>query len=177
MSTHKFTRRSVLAGAAGLTASLVVRNSAAAFKRHRFAVVGRGPMGAAAARHLATASEDVVVVGPAEPEDWSQHEGAFASHYDEGRQFELASSEKVLVRLAKDSVRGFQEVEKATGISFFADIQIFASGRPVSATTTTTTGTGSTRSAESSEWRRSTWMIRVYPRSFPNFNSSRALVD
>ena len=119
MSTHKFTRRSVLAGAAGLTASLVVRNSAAAFKRHRFAVVGRGPMGAAAARHLATASEDVVVVGPAEPEDWSQHEGAFASHYDEGRQFELASSEKVLVRLAKDSVRGFQEVEKATGISFF----------------------------------------------------------
>jgi sarcosine oxidase len=76
-------------------------------------------MGAAAARHLATAGEDVVVVGPEEPEDWSQHEGAFASHYDEGRQFELASSEKVLVRLAKDSVRGFQEVEKATGIAFF----------------------------------------------------------
>ncbi len=119
MSTQKFTRRSVLAGAAGLTASLVVRGSAAASKRHRFAVVGRGPMGAAAARHLATAGEDVVVVGPEEPEDWSQHEGAFASHYDEGRQFELASSEKVLVRLAKDSVRGFQEVEKATGIAFF----------------------------------------------------------
>jgi sarcosine oxidase len=76
-------------------------------------------MGAAAVRHLATAGEDVVVVGPEEPEDWSQHEGAFASHYDEGRQFELASSEEVLVRLAKDSVRGFQEVEKATGISFF----------------------------------------------------------
>ncbi|MDE0887436.1 MAG: hypothetical protein OSB70_18080, partial [Myxococcota bacterium] len=90
MSTQKFTRRSVLAGAAGVTASLVVRGSAAASRRHRFAVVGRGPMGAAAARHLAAAGEDVVVVGPEEPEDWSQHEGAFASHYDEGRQFELA---------------------------------------------------------------------------------------
>ena len=72
-----------------------------------------------AARHLAAAREDVVVVGPEEPESWSEHEGAFASHYDEGRQFELASSEKVLVRLARDSVRGFQQVEKATGISFF----------------------------------------------------------
>ena len=98
MSTQKFTRRRVLAGAAGLTASIVVRGSAAAPKRHRFVVVGRGPMGAAAARHLATAGEDVVVVGPEEPKDWSQHEGAFASHYDEGRQFELASSEKVLDR-------------------------------------------------------------------------------
>jgi sarcosine oxidase len=76
-------------------------------------------MGPAATRHLATAGEDVVVVGPDEPQDWSQHDGAFASHYDEGRQLELASSEKVLIRLAKDSVRGFQEVEKATGISFF----------------------------------------------------------
>ena len=120
MSSPKFTRRRVLAGAAGLTASLVVGDSGAAPKRHRFVVVGRGPMGAAAARHLAAAGEDVVVVGPEEPQDWSQHEGAFASHYDEGRQFELASSEKVLVRLAKDSLRGFQEVEKATGISFFS---------------------------------------------------------
>jgi len=76
-------------------------------------------MGSAAARYLAAAGEDVVVVGPEEPEDWSQHEGAFASYYDEGRQFELASSEEVLVRLAKDSLPGFQKVEKATGISFF----------------------------------------------------------
>ncbi len=47
MSTQQFTRRSVLAGAAGLTSSLFVRDSAGASKRHRFAVVGRGPMGAA----------------------------------------------------------------------------------------------------------------------------------
>lgn len=119
MANRKWTRRRVLAGAAGLTASLAVGCSVATPKRHRFVVVGRGPMGAAAARHLAAAGEDVVVVGPEEPEDGSQHEGAFASHYDEGRQFELASSEKVLVRLAKDSVRGFQELEKSTGISFF----------------------------------------------------------
>ena len=82
MSNRKYTRRRVLAGAVGLTASLVVRGSAAEMERHRFAVVGRGPMGAAAARHLAAAGEDVVVIGPEEPEDWSQHEGAFASHYD-----------------------------------------------------------------------------------------------
>lgn len=119
MSNRNYTRRQALAGAAGLTVSLVVRGSAVEKKRHRFAVVGRGPMGSAAARYLAQAGEDVVVVGPEEPEDWNQHEGAFASHYDAGRQFELASSKKALVRLAKDSLRGFQEVEKATGILFF----------------------------------------------------------
>ncbi len=119
MSNRNYTSRQALAGAAGLTVSLVVRGSAVEKKRHRFAVVGRGPMGSAAARYLAQAGEDVVVVGPEESEDWNQHEGAFASHYDAGRQFELASSKKALVRLAKDSLRGFQEVEKATGILFF----------------------------------------------------------
>ena len=80
MPDNKLTRRDVLAGTAGLTASLFVRESAASPKRYGFAVVGRGPMGAAAARHLASAEDDVVVIGPEEPEDWSKHEGPFSSH-------------------------------------------------------------------------------------------------
>jgi glycine/D-amino acid oxidase-like deaminating enzyme len=119
--TRKLTRRGILAGAAGLTASLFVRDSRATPKRHGFAIIGRGPMGAAAARHLSAAAEDVVVIGPEEPEDWSQQEGAFASHYDEGRQFELVGSEEMMVHLAAQSLPGFLEVEKATGISFYRD--------------------------------------------------------
>lgn len=121
MLDHKLTRRDMLAGAAGLTASMLTGTSAASPKRYSFAVVGRGPMGTATARHLSKSAEDVVVVGPEEPSDWSQHQGAFASHYDEGRQFELASSEEVLVQLARASLPGFREVEKVTGISFFQD--------------------------------------------------------
>jgi len=112
------TRRHLLSSAAGLAASLLVRTSRAAVKRKRFAVVGRGPMGAAAARHLSAAAEDVVVVGPEEPSDWAKHEGAFASHYDAGRQLELAGSEKVLCQLAQRSLQGFRDVEQATGVSF-----------------------------------------------------------
>ena len=118
MSTHKLTRRGVLAGAAGLTASLFVRDSRATPKQHGFAIIGRGPMGAAAARYLSAAAEDVVVIGPEEPEDWSQPKGAFASHYDEGRQFELVGSDEMMVRLAAQSLPGFLEVEKAKNISF-----------------------------------------------------------
>ena len=51
----------------------------------RYAVLGSGLIGSAAARHLATLGHDVTLIGPGEPADWGAHGGVFASHYDEGR--------------------------------------------------------------------------------------------
>ena len=50
-----------------------------------FVVVGKGMMGAAAARHLAMTGATVALVGRGEPADWQKHDGVFASHYDSGR--------------------------------------------------------------------------------------------
>lgn len=50
-----------------------------------FVVVGKGMMGAAAARYLALSGARVALVGPDEPADRTTHDGVFASHYDNGR--------------------------------------------------------------------------------------------
>ena len=49
---------------------------------YRVAVIGRGLIGSAAARHLTEITDGVVVVGPDEPAERSSHTGVFASHYD-----------------------------------------------------------------------------------------------
>jgi len=106
---------------AAATAGLPDAARAAAERRHRFAVVGRGPMGAATARHLADAGEDVVLVGPDEPADYARHSGPFASHWDEGRQAEHASHSVDLARLARASTGAYPELERRTGIRFYRD--------------------------------------------------------
>ena len=51
----------------------------------RIAIIGRGLIGSAAARHLAEAGHEVVLIGPGEPANYASHPGVFGSHYDEGR--------------------------------------------------------------------------------------------
>lgn len=48
-------------------------------------IVGRGMMGAAAARHLSGMIDGVALIGPGEPAERKSHHGVFASHYDEAR--------------------------------------------------------------------------------------------
>jgi glycine/D-amino acid oxidase-like deaminating enzyme len=117
-------RRAFLAGASGLVGSVLLGSepsASAETKRHGIAVVGRGPMGSAAARHLAEAGEDVVVIGPEEPVDWEHHRGPFASHYDEGRQAEFAAHNAGISRLSRASAGAFRDLEAKTGIAFYRD--------------------------------------------------------
>ena len=44
------------------------------------AVIGRGLIGSAAARHLALAGHKVTMIGPVEPDDKATHNGIFGSH-------------------------------------------------------------------------------------------------
>ncbi len=96
--------------------------------RFRFAVIGCGLMGAAAARHLANMAEGVALIGPSEPVDKSHHRGVFASHYDEGRITRTIDPDPVWARLARASIGRYRDIEAATGISFYREVGSLLTG-------------------------------------------------
>lgn len=81
-------------------------------------VIGKGMMGAAAARYVSAAGERVALLGPDEPQDWRAHDGVFASHYDEGRITRILDADPVWARLAADSLAAYGEVERRSGMVF-----------------------------------------------------------
>ena len=81
-------------------------------------VIGRGMVGAAAARHLAEAGHAVVVVGPDEPEDRRTSEGPFCSHPDEGRITRIAGRTSVWSELAARSIGRYQDIAARSGVEF-----------------------------------------------------------
>ncbi|WEX86231.1 FAD-binding oxidoreductase [Sinorhizobium garamanticum] len=87
-----------------------------------FVVVGKGMMGAAAARHLAVAGATVALIGPDEPEDWANHGGVFASHYDNARITRTIDEDPVWARLARRSIDRYAEIAGDSGIDFYAEV-------------------------------------------------------
>ena len=85
-------------------------------------VVGRGMMGAAAARYLALSGEDVAVIGPDEPKDWGRHDGVFASHYDEARITRTIDSDPVWARMANRSIARYGAIAAESGIEFYQEV-------------------------------------------------------
>lgn len=82
------------------------------------AVVGLGLVGSAALRYLAKGVESVVCIGPAEPEDWSTHDGPFASHYDSGRITRRLDARYEWAVLASRSIEQYSVLEAASGLTF-----------------------------------------------------------
>ena len=68
------------------------------------AVVGRGLIGSAAARHLAESGMQVVVIGPDEPADRRLSLGPFCSHPDEGRITRVAGRTPIWSQMAARSI-------------------------------------------------------------------------
>ncbi|MDQ0320951.1 sarcosine oxidase [Pararhizobium capsulatum DSM 1112] len=87
-----------------------------------FIVVGKGMMGAAAARHLALTGARIAVVGPDEPTDWAGHDGVFASHYDNGRITRTIDPDPVWARLAHRSIERYGEIAEQGGIDFYSEV-------------------------------------------------------
>ncbi|MFK0163418.1 NAD(P)/FAD-dependent oxidoreductase [Rhizobium sp. NPDC090279] len=94
----------------------------------RFIVVGRGMMGAAAARHLARQTDGIAVIGPDEPEDRASHRGVFGSHYDEGRITRTIDPNTDWARLANRSISRYAEIERDSGIRFYAPVGCLVTG-------------------------------------------------
>ncbi len=83
------------------------------------AVIGRGLIGSAAARHLAKDGCDVTLIGPSEPKDKANHDGVFASHYDEGRITRALDPSLFWSDVTVASIARYAEIESGSGVSFF----------------------------------------------------------
>ncbi|GAW36267.1 monomeric sarcosine oxidase [Roseovarius sp. A-2] len=94
----------------------------------RVAVIGRGLIGSAAARHLARAGQDVVLIGPDEPQGKASHRGVFASHYDEGRITRGLDPAPFWSRVSRASIARYAEIEAASGIRFYTERGVVMAG-------------------------------------------------
>jgi sarcosine oxidase len=99
---------------------------------YRYVVIGRGLIGAAAARHLATQEDGVAVVGPDEPSDRGNHDGVFASYYDEGRMTRMVDPFMQWAVTATESIKRYADLERESGISFFTPAGYLGIGDPTS---------------------------------------------
>jgi len=88
----------------------------------RTIIIGRGLMGSAAARHLASMTDGVAVIGPDEPLDKANHKGVFASHYDEGRITRTIDRDRVWAKLANRSIARYRAIERESGIDFYSEV-------------------------------------------------------
>jgi sarcosine oxidase len=85
-------------------------------------------MGSAAARHLAKAGVDVTLLGPDEPQHKRSHQGAFGSHYDEGRITRHNASKPFWVEVSRASIARYGEIAAESGISFFTETGALMAG-------------------------------------------------
>ncbi len=85
------------------------------------AVIGRGLVGSAAARHLARDGHQVTLIGPSEPEDKAAHDGIFGSHYDEGRITRALDQTVYWSDITRASIARYADIEAQSGISFFTE--------------------------------------------------------
>lgn len=92
------------------------------------AVIGRGLIGAAAARHLAEAGHDVVLIGTPEPEDKASHDGVFASHYDSGRITRGLDPDPFWSRVSLASIARYRDIEARSGIPFYNEVGLLMVG-------------------------------------------------
>ncbi len=91
-------------------------------------IVGRGMMGAAAARHLSGMIEGVALIGPGEPIERKSHSGVFASHYDEARITRSFDDNVIWATLAARSLDRYSDIEAKSGISFFSEVGCLFAG-------------------------------------------------
>lgn len=83
-----------------------------------YIVIGKGLMGAAAARYLSRMTSKVAIIGPDEPEDYASHPGVFASHYDQGRITRQISKDAVWSSLVMRAISQYEYLQKRSGIQF-----------------------------------------------------------
>jgi glycine/D-amino acid oxidase-like deaminating enzyme len=94
--------------------------------RFKTAVIGKGMIGAAAARHLALQSDGVALIGPDEPPVRAEHSDVFGSHYDEGRIYRILDPNPIWAALAARSLARYEEIEAQSGIRFHDEVGFLA---------------------------------------------------
>ncbi|HRH50949.1 MAG TPA: FAD-dependent oxidoreductase [Panacibacter sp.] len=80
-------------------------------------VVGKGLMGAAAAKYLGAAGQNIAIIGPDEPDDVNKAT-VFSSHYDQGRVQRIIGRDDLWTRLNLESASVYGQLQNQTGIEF-----------------------------------------------------------
>jgi glycine/D-amino acid oxidase-like deaminating enzyme len=80
-------------------------------------VIGKGLVGAAAAKHLSGSNKRVAVIGSDEPNE-NESSLVYASHYDEARVQRIMGKDEVWTRLNFDSVLQYESIQMESGIEF-----------------------------------------------------------
>jgi sarcosine oxidase len=88
----------------------------------KLAVIGRGMIGSAAARHLSKMGHDVALIGPGEPADFSRHGGVFGSHYDEGRITRSYDPQPFWRQMNRAAISRYGEISAASGVEFYREV-------------------------------------------------------
>ena len=91
-------------------------------KASKLAVIGRGMIGSAAARHLSKMGHDVALIGPSEPADFSRHSGVFGSHYDEGRITRRFDPEPFWRQMNSAAISRYGEISAESGVEFYREV-------------------------------------------------------
>jgi sarcosine oxidase len=91
-------------------------------QRARVAVIGKGLIGSAAARHLARQIDGVVLIGPDEPAVRADHRDVFGSHYDEGRIYRILDGDPIWGRLAERAIARYAAIAAQSGIQFHEQV-------------------------------------------------------
>lgn len=115
---------------------------------YRIAVIGRGLIGSAAARHLAETCDGIVAIGPDEPEHRATHHGVFGSHYDEGRLTRIVDPSLAWAVTAKHALGRYRDIEARSGISFYTPAGYLGLGWPGSSYHADCAKTGAALGAE-----------------------------
>jgi len=91
-------------------------------QNYEYIVIGNGLMGSAAARYLSQWSDSVALIGPGEPDDQSQHQGVFSSHYDQGRLAHKFSRDPIWAVISAQAVTNYPKLEAQSGIRFHGPV-------------------------------------------------------
>lgn len=94
----------------------------------KLAVIGRGLIGSAAARHLSGDGHDVTLIGPSEPAEFQSHRGVFASHYDEGRITRGLDPYPFWSKVSRASIARYRGIEQQSGTNFYSEVGILMAG-------------------------------------------------
>ncbi|MBR0751636.1 FAD-dependent oxidoreductase [Bradyrhizobium jicamae] len=104
----------------------------------KLAVIGRGLIGAAAARHLSKLGHQVALIGPDEPASFARHGGVFASHYDEGRITRRFDSETFWRQANCAAIARYGEISAESGVEFYREVGCLHVGAKESSDATAT---------------------------------------